>query len=296
MIQRWALVPRILLRRSRSNPLITASTTMSAMTPRATPPIEISVIREINACPRLAFKYRSPTNSSNGIRTALFALGGLQERKKDDITNGWGVGQEHRQPVDADPFARRRRHPVLQRPQIIFIQTMSFEIALIALPQLIKKAGALLAWIVQLRVGVRDFHPTHEQLKPLNCGRLVGFRLRQGGELGGKINDKRRLNQPRLHQRIEQLSQYLPPTPARQDMDPIAFGRLAHTRFCPQHLRIKSGQLDERLIERQFRPGRSEGDLEDGLVFFDTVSVFYQFNNNKHLANYSVVSFYDGML
>ncbi len=33
---------------------------------------------------------------------------------------------------------------------------------------------------------------------------------------------------------------------------------------------------------------------QDGLVFFDTVSVFYQFNNNKYLANKSVVNFSNG--
>ncbi|AEW01721.1 hypothetical protein A4D02_06870 [Niastella koreensis] len=33
---------------------------------------------------------------------------------------------------------------------------------------------------------------------------------------------------------------------------------------------------------------------QDGLVFFDTVSVFYQFNNNKFLANKSVVNFSNG--
>jgi hypothetical protein len=35
---------------------------------------------------------------------------------------------------------------------------------------------------------------------------------------------------------------------------------------------------------------------QDGLVFFDTVSVFYQFNNNKHLANKAVVNFTNGTL
>ncbi|HEY1202069.1 MAG TPA: hypothetical protein VGE79_13850, partial [Niastella sp.] len=33
---------------------------------------------------------------------------------------------------------------------------------------------------------------------------------------------------------------------------------------------------------------------QEGLVFFDTVSVFYQFNNSKHLANKAVVNFTNG--
>ncbi|OQP67760.1 hypothetical protein [Niastella populi] len=35
---------------------------------------------------------------------------------------------------------------------------------------------------------------------------------------------------------------------------------------------------------------------QDGLVFFDTVSVFYQFNNSKHLANKAIVNFTNGTL
>lgn len=33
---------------------------------------------------------------------------------------------------------------------------------------------------------------------------------------------------------------------------------------------------------------------QEGLVFFDTVSVFYQFNNSKHLANKAIVNFTNG--
>lgn len=35
---------------------------------------------------------------------------------------------------------------------------------------------------------------------------------------------------------------------------------------------------------------------QDGLVFFDTVQVFYQFNNSKHLANKAIVNFSNGAL
>ena len=45
---RWALVARILSRRSSSKPVITAITVRSAATPRAIPPTENQVIRETN--------------------------------------------------------------------------------------------------------------------------------------------------------------------------------------------------------------------------------------------------------
>ncbi|THU33449.1 hypothetical protein FAM09_25200 [Niastella caeni] len=35
---------------------------------------------------------------------------------------------------------------------------------------------------------------------------------------------------------------------------------------------------------------------QDGLVFYDTVQVFYQFNNSKHLANKAIVNFSNGTL
>ena len=48
--------------RSRSsccNPVITASETTTAMTPTATPSVEMSEMTEMNACFRLASRYRS---------------------------------------------------------------------------------------------------------------------------------------------------------------------------------------------------------------------------------------------
>src|SRR5205823_9164045 len=38
--------------------------------------------------------------------------------KQDHLTDGRLVGEEHRQPVDADPLPRRRRHAELERADI----------------------------------------------------------------------------------------------------------------------------------------------------------------------------------
>ncbi len=54
MTQMWALVPKILLRRSNSKPLITAITTIRAITPTATPAVEITVMTETERYRRLA--------------------------------------------------------------------------------------------------------------------------------------------------------------------------------------------------------------------------------------------------
>ena len=52
----WELIPRILLRRSVSKPFMTASTMISAATPRKIPAIEIKVMMETNTCFRLALR------------------------------------------------------------------------------------------------------------------------------------------------------------------------------------------------------------------------------------------------
>ncbi len=50
----WELIPRILLRRSFSKPLMTAMTMIRAATPKKIPAIEMKVIMETNTCFRLA--------------------------------------------------------------------------------------------------------------------------------------------------------------------------------------------------------------------------------------------------
>ncbi|OPY10873.1 MAG: hypothetical protein A4E67_00417 [Syntrophaceae bacterium PtaB.Bin038] len=60
----WALIPRILSRSSFSKPFITASTMMSAATPRRMPAMEMKVMMETKTCFRLARRYRRLTNNS----------------------------------------------------------------------------------------------------------------------------------------------------------------------------------------------------------------------------------------
>jgi hypothetical protein len=52
---------------SVSNPFITASTMIRAMTPRKTPAMEMVVIMEMKNCFLLAFKYLRPMKNSYGI-------------------------------------------------------------------------------------------------------------------------------------------------------------------------------------------------------------------------------------
>ena len=47
-----------------------------------------------------------------------------QQRKQNHIPNRMRIRQQHRQPVNPDPFSRRRRHPMRQRPHIIHIQLL----------------------------------------------------------------------------------------------------------------------------------------------------------------------------
>src|SRR5262245_10941585 len=65
-----AVDPRIRLRSSPWRPVMRARATTSARTPTATPMVENSDTREIDACCRRARRYRRATNSSNGTMSS----------------------------------------------------------------------------------------------------------------------------------------------------------------------------------------------------------------------------------
>src|SRR5690242_12988733 len=90
---------------SRSNPLITASTMISAMTPMATPPTEIMEIREIKPVFFRWVRCLPAIKPSNAMVFGLRSFFGLQLRKQNHFPDRRLAGQEHHQPVDADPEA-----------------------------------------------------------------------------------------------------------------------------------------------------------------------------------------------
>ena len=67
------------------------------------------------------------------------------------------TGQDHDQPIDADPFAGGRRETVLERLDVIRIG-----------PTALGEAGRLLVSVVQLGIRISELHPANEILEPLD--------------------------------------------------------------------------------------------------------------------------------
>src|SRR6266404_5995598 len=201
VIETWAVTPS---RRSCSvsrNPVFIASAITNVATPAATPITENAVTRRSTAGRYGDRKYRLATNHSNfmlnssGLRPLLRIRWRLrpQLREQNDVTDGGRVRKEHRQAVDADAFARRRRHAMAQRANIIPIHLLRHFVS--ALCHLRLKAPLLFHWIVQLRKTIRDLHPCDVNLETLGHARIIRLLLRQGRNVRRKFIQNSRLHQ-----------------------------------------------------------------------------------------------------
>src|SRR5262245_41156896 len=120
------LEARIRSRTSCIKPVISASAMTSAMTPTVTPSVEMNEITEMNACLRLATRYRKATCSSKGTFT-LFPL--THQRKQNYIPDRRAVRQQHDEAIDPDALAGGRRQTVLERADVVFVHRVRFEVA-----------------------------------------------------------------------------------------------------------------------------------------------------------------------
>jgi len=114
--------------RSRSScwrPVISASAMTSAMTPTVTRAWEIRDDRDERLLP---FGEQIPraTWSSKGRSNSLSFS---HQREQNHVSDRWAIGQEHHEPIDADAFAAGRRQAVLERPDVIFVHRVRFEVA-----------------------------------------------------------------------------------------------------------------------------------------------------------------------
>src|SRR3989304_4154656 len=161
---------------------MTARTTISALTPRKTPPTPIQTKSDrLVRWPR-ARRYRSARNTSKG-RPRRLIQAPFERRLRPDPRHargrGW-VGKEHRDPVNADPPARRGRHPVLEGAHEVAIQPVRLLVAAGALGGLLGEALQLLLGAVQLGGGVRELQARDEEPKPVDQGRVVPVSLGEG--------------------------------------------------------------------------------------------------------------------
>src|SRR6266571_2538030 len=104
---------------------------------------------------------------------------GPQHREQNHVTNIRLIGEDHRQPVHAEPHATRGGHAVLQSPEKIFVELLRFDVAGGAQRRLLLEAAALLVGVIQLAERVGQLAVLHEQLPPLHLGGITALRLGQ---------------------------------------------------------------------------------------------------------------------
>src|SRR6267378_1335255 len=127
-----------------------------------------------------------------GSRRGFAAAFRPQQGKKNDVTDRGRIRQQHRQAVDANAFAGRRRHTMAESTDVIHVELLRDIVA--ALRNLRKKAPLLLGRVVQLGEAVRHFHSRNVYFESF-CQRWI-FRLlfRKWRNIGRKIVKNRGLD------------------------------------------------------------------------------------------------------
>lgn len=94
-------------------------------------------------------------------------------REEQHIPNRRRIGQQHDQPIDADPLPRRRRHAVLQRADVVGVEVHGLLVAGFLLVDLLGEALGLILGIVQLREAVGNLAAADEEFEALGDERVV---------------------------------------------------------------------------------------------------------------------------
>src|SRR4030065_45859 len=142
---------------SFSNPLITARTMMRAITPTATPRIEITVMMEMNVCFRLARRYFRPMKYSTGSSTLVHRLANPLAFERRCIRSRFVALLHHTQ-----------RYASVARPEEILVPRMRRLVPLFPRAQLLLEPSSLLQGVVQLGERVGDFPSPHDQLESVH--------------------------------------------------------------------------------------------------------------------------------
>src|SRR5262249_12268693 len=89
------------------------------------------------------------------------------EREQNHVADRGLVGEQHRQGIEADALARRRRHPDLERAAVVLVVIHGLGRTGGPGAQLRLEPGALVVRIVELGEAVRDLLAVHEQLEAI---------------------------------------------------------------------------------------------------------------------------------
>ncbi len=121
-----------------------------------------------------------------GVSSALLWS---QERKEDDVADGFGVGEEHGEAVDADAFASGGRQAVAEGADVVLVHLMGFRVAALFFGHLLLEAGELVDRVVELGEGVADLEAADVELEALDPVGFVGLFLGERGDGEGEVVD-----------------------------------------------------------------------------------------------------------
>ncbi|ABA50357.1 Hypothetical protein BURPS1710b_2724 [Burkholderia pseudomallei 1710b] len=121
-----------------------------------------------------------------------------QVREQQYVANRRAVGQQHHEPVDADPAAACRRHSVFERADVVGVEEHRLFVARVLLLDLLPEARGLVFGVVQFREAVRDFAAGDEQLEALGDARHRVRFARERRHLDRVVDDEGRFPQLRF--------------------------------------------------------------------------------------------------
>ena len=179
--------------------------------------------------------------------------------KQDHLTDGRLVGEEHRQPVDADPLPRRRRHAELERADIVLVEPVRLVVAPRRELRLLAEARKLVDRIVELAVGVGQLALPDEELEAVHQRGVLPLPLGERRELDRKVHDERRLDQRRLDEPLEELLPD-PPRGSVGRLDALRASRLRERSRLGLGCHPRAQRRREPVEERQPPPRRREVD------------------------------------
>src|SRR3970040_1724003 len=99
------------------------------------------------------------TSAATPVATARMAIQVMTLRKRarraekgkeNDLADGAAVGEQHGEAVDADAFPGRGRQAVGEGADVVFVHLMGFQVAALALAQLVAEAFVLFEGVVDL--------------------------------------------------------------------------------------------------------------------------------------------------
>ena len=191
---------------------------------------------------------------------------GAQRREEDHLADRVDAGQQHHQPVDPDPEAARRRHPVLQRADVVVVDVAGLRVAALLGARLGLERGELLGRVVLLAVGVAQLEPGDDQLEALDVGRVVAVHPGQRRHLARVVDAEHRADDVVLHLLVVDLLHEPARAPAALvgDVQAVEDGPGLRDRHVRVHRR--AGLLGDHVGEPGARPGRREVDGLPGVV------------------------------